>query len=134
LKSSSAHQIEPILIVSEDPEMRELIRLMVNSEDHLSKEVNSNQEALDLLENETYSLMILDLITSRVNWKEVAARAKKLQPELPIIVIGHQTRDDRTAISLKTDDIFDFLIKPFNAVEFIDSMTRALKETLKRIN
>ncbi|MBR0567905.1 PAS-domain containing protein [Azoarcus sp. L1K30] len=79
----------PVLLVEDEPEVRKVIRLQLTALGHAVIEAESGVEAMPLLENVSdISLLVSDTIMpGGIGGRELAAHARKLRPQLPILLI-----------------------------------------------
>jgi two-component system response regulator PilR (NtrC family) len=76
-----------ILIVEDDEEMRSLLRDFVGEEGFEADTVMNGYEAFRKLVKEPFDLIITDIRMPGLTGLDIVPRIKKLQPEIPIIVI-----------------------------------------------
>lgn len=79
----------PVLLVEDEPEVRKVIRLQLTALGHVVIEAENGMEALPLLENiEDIALLVSDTVMpGGIGGRELAARARVLRPDLPILLI-----------------------------------------------
>jgi DNA-binding response OmpR family regulator len=107
-----AHPAEPVLIVEDDPGVRELLAIIL-LEVGLSVAVCSNvPDALTWLEQQRPALIVLDLAFPRMCGEDIAHTARRrFGQTLPILVItGDRYARERT----ERAETFVFLAKPFD--------------------
>ena len=110
-----------LLIVEDDPDLRQLLRAMLRGEITDIDEAGDGDTAIEKLLKNPYDLVILDIMLPQKNGFEVAERIKTLSPRPRVLVVS--------AIARYFDDRFErgtaILQKPFTA--------EALKETIEAI-
>src|SRR5215469_3483873 len=117
-----------ILIVDDEADIRELISGILEDEGHKTRLAKDSDEALRAIEERRPSLVILDiwLQGSKLDGLEVLARAKKLHPELPVVIIsGHGNIE--TAVTAIKRGAYDYIEKPFKADRLVLVTARALE-------
>lgn len=93
----------------------------------------SGQEALALLERTSYDLMVLDMHMPDTDGAEVMHRARRLHPDLLIIVLtGHATLD--SAIAAVKLEAVDYLCKPVSIREIAGTIARVLRKQAKQLH
>ena len=75
------------------------------------KSVNSGDDALEALKNESYGLMLTDYSMPGMNGVELLRQAKELRPDLGIVMVTAFGTVE-TAVSALKDGAYDFLTKP----------------------
>ena len=101
-----------ILIVDDNPNMSNLLSDMLEVFDCISLRAADGEEALTLLNQQEFSLVITDLRMPKMGGMELLRMVKKNFPELPVVVItGYSTEStEKELLTAKADD---FLNKPF---------------------
>ena len=87
----------------------------------------SGKEALTVLNQASYDLMLIDMRMPEIDGIEVMHRAHQLQPGLAIIVLtGHATLD--SAIAAIKSEAADYLLKPASVHDIASAIGQALKK------
>lgn len=76
-----------ILIVDDDPSVRESIKLLLSIDRHTVTEARNGMEALDLVAGQYFDLVLLDFFMPGMHGGEVARRIKEIEPSLPILLV-----------------------------------------------
>lgn len=82
---------------------------------------------LERMARENYDLVITDLKMQGMDGMEVLARARRLNPEIRVIIITGYSNVE-TADQAFRDGVFDFIAKPFRLAELKKVVLRALEE------
>jgi len=119
---------ESILIVDDEPGIRELLGQILGDEGFETQAVASGQEALTVLEKELLDLVLLDIWLPDVNGVEVLKRLKSTGSDTPVIVIsGHASAEQ--AVGAIQAGAHDFLEKPLSYDRVVVSVRNALKQS-----
>jgi len=119
---------EPILIVDDEPGIRELLGQILGDEGYGTQAVASGEEALEILERELFDLVLLDIWLPGVNGVEVLKRLKAAGSDTPVIVIsGHASAEQ--AVAAIQAGAHDFLEKPLSYDRVVVSVRNALKQS-----
>ena len=125
-----------ILIVDDEPDIRELIAGVLEDEGYSVRTAATSEIALSEVRSRTPSLVVLDvwLQGSDMDGLAVLKVLKKIDPLLPVIVIsGHGNIE--TAVAAIRRGAYDFIEKPFQANRLIHLIERAIESAaLKREN
>ena len=125
-----------ILIVDDEPDIRELIGGVLEDEGYLIRTASTAEGALAAITERKPELVILDvwLQGSDMDGLEMLNYLKSIDPVLPVIVIsGHGSIE--TAVTAIRRGAYDFLEKPFKADRLLVVVERALEAaSLKREN
>ncbi len=76
-----------ILVVEDDPAARESITLLLRIDRHVVTEAKDGSEALALVNQQPFDLVILDYVMPGMKGWEVALNIKVKAPALPILMI-----------------------------------------------
>ena len=125
-----------ILIVDDEPDIRDTISVVLNDEGYETICASNAQETQAIMNKELPSLIILDIWMrdstmdglSLLNW------IKDSNPEIPILMIsGHGTVE--IAVNAIKAGAYDFIEKPFKSEKLIFMVSRALETSvLKKEN
>ncbi len=119
---------ESILIVDDEPGIRELLGQILGDEGYETEAVSSGEEALQVLEKRLYDLILLDIWLPGLNGVEVLKRLNAGGNDVPVIVIsGHASAEQ--AVAAIQAGAHDFLEKPLSYDRVVVSVRNALKQS-----
>lgn len=84
------------------------------------------QNAIEKLQQNSYKLIISDLMLPRITGIELIDQVNRIHPEIPVIIISGYAMVENAIRSFKAG-AFDFLPKPFEVNELLGVVYRALK-------
>ena len=114
-----------ILIIDDEEHLCWALEKGLRQEGYQVLTTTRGKEGLKLIQNETPSLVILDLKMPEMDGLEVLIKAKDLIPKLPVIIItAHGSID--TAIEAMKLGAIDYITKPFD----IDELKIVVKQAL----
>ncbi len=130
--ADSARPIRPtILVVDDDPGLRESFRLILEDEFEVL-DVPDGHQALDIVRSCQVDLVLLDIRLPGIDGLEVLERIKGLDEQLDVILVT-AVKTVRTAVSAMKLGALDYLTKPFDEDEVLAIIRRALdKRALER--
>lgn len=76
-----------ILIIDDDDSAREAIKLLLSIDRHCVTEARDGAEALALVAEQAFDLVVLDFFMPGMHGGEVARRIKQMAPSLPILMV-----------------------------------------------
>lgn len=114
-----------ILILDDEPSILEILGQHLSDHGYDVTLRNSPYEALELIEQGGFSLLITDLKMPEMHGIEVLERARRLDDDLAVIVIT-ALLDIQNAIDAMRAGAYDYLLKPFNLAEIAFSVEKAL--------
>jgi two-component system NtrC family response regulator len=116
-----------ILVIDDDPNMFNLIKFYLSSENYNLYAANNGQTALHLLENDNYDIILLDVLMPEMDGLTFLKQLKSkfISDSLVIMVTAHGP-EDHLMESLK-EGVYDILQKPFTANRLKLTISNALK-------
>jgi len=114
-----------IMIVDDDPHIRELVRVFLNNEGFEVCEAADGVEALAILESSKVDLVILDIMMPNMDGWELCRELRE-HYELPLLMLTAkgETTQKVKGFELGTDD---YLVKPFDPPELVARVKALLK-------
>ena len=121
-----------ILVVDDEVLIRTVIKEYCENNDYEVFEASSGNEALDLLLNNKYDLMILDIMMPEMDGFEMLKELPK-EKRIPTIMLSARGEeyDKLTGFDLGIDD---YVTKPFSPKELIARIKAVLSRTNKNID
>lgn len=116
-----------ILVVEDDSFFRVFFSDLLQEEGHTVDTASSGLEALSMLNNREYHVVITDLILQDISGLDVLSRTKEHDATIDVIVVtGHANME--TAIFALKNGARDYLVKPINHDELKHSVTLCLEQ------
>ena len=116
-----------ILVVDDEEGMRDFLSILLQKEGYMVKTAKSGEEALFILEQERFDLVITDLRMPKITGLDVLHRIKEKDPEIGVVMITAYASTE-TAVDAMKGGAFDYIAKPFD----VEEMKEVVKEALKR--
>jgi len=115
----------PLLLVEDDPSLREALCATLALEDIAFEAVESAEAALEAVQEHDWSVVISDIRLPGASGLKLLAQARHIRPQLPVVLMTAYA-DAQTAVEALKGGARDFLMKPFTAEQFIDVAKRYL--------
>jgi diguanylate cyclase (GGDEF)-like protein len=113
-----------ILVIDDDDQIRHLL-LAIFGEEYDCREVSSAEDALLVLAEETFDLVISDINMGGISGLEMVPRVLKHAPDTVVVMIsGQQTID--SAVEAMRVGAFDYITKPLELRHVQAAVSRAL--------
>jgi DNA-binding NtrC family response regulator len=120
-----------ILVVDDDPGLRESLRLILEDEYEIL-DVSDGAQALDVVHSSQVDLVLLDIRLPGMDGITVLERLKAMDEHVEVILVT-AVKEVRSAVAAMRLGAFDYLTKPFEEEEVLSSISRALaKRALER--
>lgn len=106
-----------ILIVDDDKDISELISLVLKKENITSDVINDSTKVIDLLNKETYDLILLDIMMPELSGTELCSKIRD-KVDCPIIFLSAKNEliDKMLGYEIGGDD---YITKPFDNTELV---------------
>lgn len=120
-----------ILVVEDEQAIRTVIKDYLERADFIVVEAQNGKEALELIENETFNLAILDVMLPYVDGWTLCRRIKQKSPT-PVIFLTARTEeyDEIMGFELGADD---YIKKPFSPAVLLMRVNRLLDKQVESI-
>jgi len=115
-----------VLVVDDDKNLRFAFRRILDPQAYTIDEAAFGEEALALMQSQSYAVVFLDLRMPGLPGMEVLARLKEIDNKVPVIVMTAFGTTD-TAIEAVKAGAYDFILKPFE-VEDIQRLSAQAAE------
>jgi len=116
-----------ILIIEDEAAIRRVLTKII-SEENDSYNVEEAEDGLlgiEMIKNHDYDLVLCDIKMPKMDGVEVLEKAKKIKPEVPIVMIsGHGDLD--TAVNTMRLGAFDYISKPPDLNRLLNTVRNAL--------
>lgn len=115
-----------ILIAEDDRELRQLFQHVLLKNGYMVKGVSDGKEALEVLENDYFDLIISDIMMPEVDGYELVQCLRSSGSTIPVLMItAKDAFDDMRLGFLSGTD--DFMVKPINVNEMILRVSALLR-------
>jgi two-component system response regulator PilR (NtrC family) len=115
-----------ILIVDDELSMRELLEYMLTREGYRATSAENGRQAVALVEQYSYDLMLCDMRLGDLSGLDVLRACKKHHPDSVVIMISAYASTE-TAVEAMNLGAYDYVPKPFNKDELLETVAKALK-------
>ena len=107
-----------ILVVEDEKDLADTIKLNLELEDYHPIVVNDGLDAIAAFKEQSFDLVILDIMIPSINGIEVCENIRLQDSSLPIMFLSAKSRSEDRILGLKKGGD-DYLTKPFNLEELI---------------
>jgi len=116
-----------ILIVEDDRFFRELYADLLRQAEYTVSVACSGEEALELLEDSCYGLVVTDLTMPGISGLELLVKIKSQDPSIDVMLVTANADLESALFSLK-HGARDFLIKPINSDELLHAVRLCMEQ------
>lgn len=115
-----------ILVVDDNPEIREIIQILLHNEGYQTVEAADGASALHQLNIQSFDLIILDIMMPGLNGYQTCTEIRKIS-NAPILFLSARTQDGDKMLGFSSGGD-DYLTKPFSYSE----LTLRVKALIRR--
>ena len=117
-----------ILCIEDEPEMIDLIRLILNRRGFDVRGASNGEEGLKIIQEEHPDLILLDLMMPDMDGWEVYQRMKadEAMKKIPVIVVTARAQSIDKVLGLHIAKVDDYIAKPFSPQELLNSVDNVL--------
>jgi len=119
------HTGPTVLVVDDDPRLREYVRANMELEGYTVLEAGSADEGMAVLEGEQAQLILLDVMMPGIDGWEMLQRIQEKHGAIPVIMFSGKV-DERSAAEAEQRGATGFIGKPFDPQQLIDRAKQIL--------
>ncbi|HZQ15348.1 MAG TPA: response regulator [Gaiellaceae bacterium] len=108
-----------VLVVDDDPRVRELVRVSLELEGYSVREAGSAEEALEVLEDQAPELVLLDVVMPGIDGWQMLQRMQERHGSIPVIMFSGKV-DESSAAEAEERGARGFVGKPFDPAQLIE--------------
>jgi len=123
-------EIKRVVCVEDEPEMIDLIRLILSRKGFEVIGANGGKQGLETIREQKPDLVLLDLMMPDMDGWEVyqQMKADKEITDIPVIVVTAKAQSIDKVLGLHIAKVDDYISKPFSPQELLDSVDQVLKK------
>ena len=125
--SFETDKMSKILIIEDEAAIRRVLAKIISEENdtYYVEEAEDGLLGIEMIKNNDYDLVLCDIKMPKMDGVEVLEKAKKIKPEIPIVMIsGHGDLD--TAVNTMRLGAFDYISKPPDLNRLLNTVRNAL--------
>jgi DNA-binding NtrC family response regulator len=128
------HERTRVLVVDDDPEVRDLLGRVLSRSGCATAEAVSGAEAMTLLGRQEFDVALVDIKLPDASGLEILRWAREAEADTEFVVLtGHA--DVETAVEAMRLGAYDFVTKPWRNAELVEVISKAAeKKRLRREN
>ncbi len=117
-----------VVYIEDDPEMVDLVSLILNRQGCAVTGANGAREELDLVKHLVPDLILLDLMMPDIDGWDVYQQLKSSDEtrDIPVIIITAKAQLIDRVLGLHIAKVDDYICKPFRPAELVDSVAKIL--------
>ena len=117
-----------ILIIDDEPALRQTLAAILKRSGYSPTMAGTKQEGMQKLQEDTFSLLFLDIKLPDGLGIEMLPEIRQINPEMPVIILtAHATLD--AAMQAVRGGARDFLLKPIDPAAILERVSQVLAES-----
>ena len=120
--------IKNILCIEDEPEMIDLIRLILNRHGFNGQGADGGREGLEKVRKNLPDLILLDLMMPDIDGWEVyqQIKADEKTSHIPVIIVTAKAQNIDKVLGLHIAKVDDYISKPFSPQALLESVQKVL--------
>lgn len=121
--------VRRIVYIEDEPEMIDLVRLILTRKHFEVVGANGGREGLDTIRKLMPDAVLLDLMMPDMDGWDVyqQLKADEATRNIPVIVVTAKAQNIDKVLGLHIAKVDDYISKPFSPKELVDSLEKVLK-------
>lgn len=116
-----------ILVAEDDGDIRELLKMYLESEGYQVLQAENGREALEAAEEQRPALAIVDIMMPEINGLDLTCRLRE-ETMMPILILSARDQDHDKILGLNIG-ADDYMTKPFNPLEVVARVRALLRRS-----
>lgn len=131
-----AKEIKRILCIEDEPDMIELIRLILSRHGFEVVGANGGIEGARMIREEMPDLILLDIMMPDLDGWEVyqQIKAEEKTKDIPVIIVTAKAQNIDKVLGLHIAKVDDYISKPFTPDALLESVQKVIEKKQPSIN
>lgn len=124
-----AQTVRRIVYIEDEPDMIDLVRLILTRKQYEVIGANGGREGLDAIRKHRPDAVLLDLMMPDIDGWEVyqQIKAEEAIRDTPVIVVTAKAQEIDKVLGIHIAKVDDYITKPFSPKELYDSLDKVLQ-------
>ena len=125
---SANNQDKHIVVIEDDPEMIELVKLILAKDGFKVTGAGNGREGLETIQEVGPQVVLLDLMMPDMDGWEVyqSMKANDAMKNIPVIIITAKAQSIDKVLGLHIAKVDDYITKPFSPTELLNSVRKVM--------
>ena len=121
-------QAHTILVVDDDPDISMMLKLMLEYKGYAVTVLSKPDETIRMLENDEYSMVIIDMLLSGVSGIDICNRIRQNSDtaDCPVLMISAHPNAKEICLQAGADD---FISKPFDMNDILSRINNLVNKS-----
>jgi DNA-binding response OmpR family regulator len=128
-KAAMSDAVRRVVYIEDEPEMIDLVRLILSRKHYEVIGANGGREGLDAIRKMLPDAVLLDLMMPDMDGWDVyqQLKADEATRNIPVIVVTAKAQNIDKVLGLHIAKVDDYISKPFSPKELVESLEKVLK-------
>lgn len=119
------YMAQKIMVVDDEPDLREMINLMMQKEGYETHTAENGLDFLDHIDEFKPDVVTLDVMMPGITTKEILERlrSKQCKPKIILLTVVRFSEEEKKRI-LEMGNVVDYITKPFEFTELVDTVKK----------
>ncbi|MEA1985448.1 MAG: response regulator [Euryarchaeota archaeon] len=119
---------EKVLMVDDEPDVVELVKLMLGPEGYDVISASGGLECLEMMDNEDIDAILLDIMMPDMDGWETFHKIKQKDPTMPVAILTSISEEFDRMIGLQVLKADDYVTKPFDSKQLLGCVKGLFKD------
>ena len=125
--SNSKYPLNPVLLIDDEDSFLQSASFALRSSGiNNVRQCNDSRQVISLLNENPYSVIILDLMMPHINGDDLLPEISKDFPHIPVIM-HTAVNEVNSAVGCMKNGAFDYLTKPVDKARLVTSVKKAIE-------
>jgi len=120
---------QKILVIEDEPTLARLLSYNLSQDGYETKVVDHGSEGLQTALQQTFDLIILDIMLPGLNGFEILSKLRQKGNKTPVIILTARNAEEEVVQGLKYG-ADDYITKPFGVAELLARVSAVLRRTM----
>jgi DNA-binding response OmpR family regulator len=123
--SSGEFYMTKIMVVDDEPDLREMVNLMLKKEGYETQMAKDGEDFLSKIDEVQPNLVTLDVMMPGLTTMEILKRLKEkdCKPKIILLTVVRFSEEEKQRIS-KMGNVIDYFTKPFELDDLVDTIKK----------
>ncbi len=114
-----------VMVVDDEPDLREMIGTLISKEGFETDMAKDGSDFLEKIDSFNPDIVTLDVMMPGFTTSEILKKLKekKSNPKIILLTVVRYSREEKEKM-LKTDNIIDYIMKPFDIDELMNTIKK----------
>ena len=114
------HHKQSLLMVEDDPDFAESLKLLFSIRELVAEVVHSGEEALGRFDPDLHAIILMDIRLPGISGVDTLLQIRERHPDFPVLLMTGCDQNSAEVSLAKAAGATDLIFKPFNINQMLD--------------